>query len=191
MAEPDATQIIVGSGLLYVAPLGTTLPVTDAHGEYPLSWPAGWVLVGYTDAGIDIVYTPTIKEIMVDEETAPVADVLAAEKFHVASHLAEATLANLNRAIAASTLTDHSATLGDINVNAGSQALNYVMVGVSGPAPGTNKIRLLIMQKAIQTTAVAFKIQRKDKVVFPVQFDARKLSGKNLFDIWDLTVNAS
>ena len=191
MAEPDATQIIAGSGLLYVAPLGTTLPTVDSHGEYPIAWPAGWTPVGYTDAGIDLVYTPTIKELFVDEETAPVADVLATEKFHVAAHLAEATLANLNRAIAASTLTDHSATLGDINVNAGSQALNYCMVGVSGPAPGTGKIRLLIMRKAITTSAVSMKIQRKDKVVIPVQFDARKLSGYNLFDIWDLTANAS
>lgn len=191
MSEPDATQVIAGSGKIYIAPLGSTLPVTDAHGEYPVSWPVAWIPVGYTDDGIDFSYTPTIKELMVDEETAPVGDILTAEKCFIGAKLAEATLANLHNAIAASTLTDHSATLGDIKLGAGSQALNYVMVGVEGPAPGTNKTRLIFLYKAITTVAVSFKMQRKDKVVFPVQWDARKLSGQDLFDIYDLTSTAS
>lgn len=191
MSEPDVTQIVAGSGKLYVAPLGTTLPSVGVHGEYPITWPAGWIAVGYTDDGIDVVYTPSIKEITVDEEASPVADVLATEKFHIAAKLAEATLANLNRAIAASTLTDNSVSLEDINLNAGSQALNYVMVGVQAPAPGTGLARLVIVRKAIANTAVSMKIQRKDKVSFPVSFEARKLSGQNLFDIYDLTVGAS
>lgn len=191
MAEPDVTQLVAGSGLLYVAPLGTALPTVDGHGEYPIVWPNGWVALGYTEAGIDIVYTPTFKELTVDEEAGSVGDLLVTEKFHIAAQLAEGTLANLNRAISASTLTDHTTTLSDINLNAGSQAPKYVMVGVSSPAPGTNKIRLTIVQKAMSTAAVSFKVQRKDKVIIPVTFDARKLSGINLFDIWDLTATAS
>ena len=88
MAEPDATQIVAGPGKLYVAALGSALPTVDGHGEYPVTWPAAWKAVGYTDAGIDIVYTPTIKAIMVDEEASPVSDVLSEEKFHLAAHLA-------------------------------------------------------------------------------------------------------
>jgi len=190
MSEPDATQIVAGSGKLYVAPLGTALPILDMTGEFPVVW-TSWSPVGYTDDGIDLVYTPSIKEIMVDEEASPVLDVLTTEKFHLAAKLAEVTLANLKNGISASTLVDHSATLGDINLNAGSQPLGYTMVGVEAPAPGTDKTRLIIVYKAITTTAVSMKIQRKDKVVIPVQFEARKISGQHLFDIWDLTAVAS
>lgn len=191
MAEPDATQIVAGSGVLYVAVLGSTLPSLDAHGEYPVVWPAAWKAVGYTEDGIDMTYTPTIKPLHVDEETAPVGDVLTEEKFHVSAKLAEATLQNLNRAIAASAYTDDSTAESDINVKVGSKALNYTMVGVDGPAPGTNLRRVVIMQKAIATAAVSMKMQRKDKVIIPVSFEARQLSGQNLFQIHDFTSTAS
>ena len=121
MSEPNATNVVAGSGLLYVAPLGTTLPTTGAHGEWPITWPMGWVACGYTDDGIDLVYTPSIKEIMVDEEAAPVDDVLATEKFAITAKLAEATLANLNNAIAASTYTAETAGDGVQTVAIGSE----------------------------------------------------------------------
>ncbi len=91
MSEPDVTQIVAGSGVFYVAPLGTTLPTVAGHGEYPIVWPAGWAATGYTDDGIDAVYTPSLKEISVDEEASPVIDVLSTEKFHLALKMAEAT----------------------------------------------------------------------------------------------------
>jgi hypothetical protein len=191
MSEPNATNVIAGSGLLYVAPLGTTLPTIDVHGEFPVVWPMGWTAVGYTDAGIDLVYTPTIKEIMVDEEAAPVSDILTTEKFSVASHLAEATLLNLSNAVSASTYTDDSAVNEAIKVSIGSKSLGYMMVGVQGPAPGTNLARVVLIQKAIAKAAVSMKIQRKDKVTIPVTFEARKLTGINLVDIYDITVGAS
>lgn len=191
MSEPNATNVVAGSGLLYVAPLGTTLPIVDAHGEYPVTWPMGWVAVGYTEAGIDLVYTPTIKEIMVDEEAAPVLDVLATEKFAITTQLAEATLMNLQNAISACTYTDDSAANETISVKIGSKALAYVMVGVQGPAPGTNLARLVICQKAIAKGAMSLKIQRKDNVKIPVSFEARKITGTDLVDIYDITVGAS
>lgn len=191
MAEPDATQVVAGPGKLYVAALGSTLPTVGSHGEYPITWPAAWKAVGYTDAGIDIVYTPTIKAIMVDEEASPVSDVLSEEKFHLAAHLAEVTLQNLNYAIAASTFTDNSVSESEIVVAGGSKALQYFMVGVQGPAPGTNLQRLVICQKAIANAAVSMKFQRKDKMVIPVQFEARKISGQDLFDVYDFTSTAS
>ena len=186
----DVTQLIAGSGALYVAPLGTTLPTLDMHGEFPVAWPSGWVPVGYTDAGIDCTYTPTVKAIMVDEEASPVDDVLAEEKFHIMAHLAQVTLSNYSNAISASTFTGADAD-SVIKVAIGSKPLSYVMLGVEGPAPGTNLGRVVIVQKAIANAAVGFKIQRKDKVVFPVQWEARKISGIDLVDIYDFTSTAS
>ena len=49
----------------------------------------------------------------------------------------------------------------------------------------------MIVQKAIAKAAVSLKIQRKDKVVIPVSFEARKISGTDLVDIYDFTADAS
>ncbi len=176
-AQPDVTQILSGPGLIYIAPLGSTLPTLTA----PLVWPAGWFAVGYTDAGVDVIYTPTIKEIYVDEEAAVVGDILEKEKFVIQAHLAEVSLPNLNAAISASTYV--AATP---QVTFGSQALNYIMVGVVGPAPDTYTNRVILVQKAITTVAVSMKITRKDKQVIPVSWDARKLSGQVLGSITDI-----
>lgn len=176
-AQPDVTQILVGPGLIMIAPLGSTLPTLT----YPLVWPAGWFAVGYTDAGVDVIYTPTIKEIYVDEEAAVVADVLEKEKFVIQAHLAEVTLTNLNAAIAASTYVPATP-----QVTFGSQPLQYIMVGVVGPAPDTYNNRVILCQKAITTVAVSMKITRKDKQVLPVSWDARKISGQVLGSITDI-----
>lgn len=175
--QPDVSQIIAGPGLIYIAPVGTAQPALT----FPLVWPAGWFLVGYTDAGVDLIYTPTIKEIYVDEEAAPVLDILEKEKFVIQAHLAEVSLTNLNAAIAASTYTPATPSL-----TFGSQPLNYVAVGVVGPAVGGFSARVVLCQKAITTVAVSMKITRKDKQVFPVSWDARKIQGQVLGLVQDV-----
>src|SRR5438876_2032989 len=142
MAEPDATQVIAGPGKLYIAPLGTALPTVGVWG--------GWREVGYTDAGIDMVYTPTVKEEYVDEETAPVLDILEKEKMHLAAHLAEVTLQNMFDAIAASTFAGNTVTVGSL-------PLAYVMVGAEGPAPpqGGTLRRMIVVQKALTVAAIS------------------------------------
>lgn len=190
MSEPDATQLIKGSGLVLWAPLGSTLPTLSGHGEFPVTWPMAWTKVGYTDAGIDFTYTPTIKGLTVDEEASPVDFVLETEKAVLSCGLAEPTMANLNLGISASTVTTDTPN-GVVKLSAGSQALNFFMIGVEGPAGGTNKRRVMIFQKAIASAAVAMKIQRKDKVIIPVSFEAVKLSAQDLFDWYEFTATAS
>ena len=175
--QPDVSQILSGPGLIYIAPLGSTLPTLT----YPLVWPAGWFQVGYTDAGVDVIYTPTIKEIYVDEEAAVVGDILEKEKFVVQAHLAELSLTNMSAAISASTYVPATP-----QITFGSQALQYIMLGVVGPAPDTYNNRVILCQKAITTVAVSMKITRKDKQVLPVSWDARKLSGQVLGSITDI-----
>lgn len=170
--QPDASQVIAGPALIYVAPVGTAAPTTT------ILFPSPWFQVGYTDAGVDFIYTPTIKEEYVDEEAAPVLDILEKEKAVVQAHLAESNLVNLSLAISASTLT--YPTLG-----AGSQALTYVAIGVVGPAPNGNN-RVITFAKAITTVGVSLKFTRKAKQVIPVSWDARKIAGQNLFNIFDV-----
>jgi len=173
--QPDVSQIIAGPGLIFVAPVGTAPP---SLASLPVTFNNPWYQVGYTDAGIDLVYTPTIKEVYVDEEAAVVLDILEKEKFVVQAHLAEVNVQNLSLGISACTLAAQA-------ISVGSLPLNYIAVGVTGPAPNGNT-RVCLLSKAITTVAVSMKITRKDKQVIPVSWDARKLSGTPLLTITDV-----
>lgn len=190
MSEPDATQILSGPSLIYVAPLGTTLPIIDAHGEIPVTWPAGWLAVGYTDAGVDETYTPTMVPIRVDELASDVSDILSKEEYSISAALSEATLLNLSRAISASIYTT-DAVGGIQKLAIGSKPLTYTMVGLQGSAPGTNLARLVFVQKAIASKGVAMKHTRTKNTTIPISFMARQLSGQDLVDIYDITSTGS
>ena len=193
MSEPTATRVIAGSALLKVAPLGSTLPtVTGTPAAWPPSWDVAWKDVGYTDKGVDLVYTPTVKAYTPDEETSPIYDILNAEKVEISAVLAEATLTNLKNAISASTLTnDNTSKVNKLSV--GSQALNYIMVGIQGPTPadtgeGTAEVGsglIIVAQKALQTAAVTWSATKKDIRKYAVKFELRKIAGIDLFDIWE------
>lgn len=175
MTQPDVSQIIAGPGLIYISPVGTALPSLSA---VPVLFPNPWFAVGYTDAGIDFIYTPTIKEEYVDEQAAVVLDILEKEKAVVQAHLAELDLENLSLGISACTYAFPT-------MSAGSLPLNYISVAVVGPAPNGNS-RVIYLPKAITTVAVSLKITRKAKQVIPVSWDARQLSGQVLFSITDV-----
>lgn len=187
----DSANVIIGSGRLYVAPVGTALPVLNGS-VYPVSW-SGWTGVGYTDDGIEFNYTPTFKDITVDEEMAPVKKPLVAEKASFVAKLAEVTLANLNRAIAGSTLSSNSNNTHDvITLKAGSEVTNNeVMIGFEGPAPGDEGLtRVIICYKAKSVGSVQLKAQRTDKQMIGVEFeclaDSSKPEGERLYEIVDI-----
>jgi hypothetical protein len=94
---------------LLVAPIGTAIPTLDGTVD-PVVFVAAWKEVGYTDQGVQISYQAGIKDITVDEEMAPVKKILDTEKASISTVLAEATLTNLDNAIAAAIL---SKTAGD------------------------------------------------------------------------------
>lgn len=203
----DVTQILVGSVVVYTAPIGTALPNID--GSRPVVWPApivsplttGWTKVGYTDKGVDWSYAPTYKSIRVDEEVADVRKILDNEKVTLSIKLSQATLANLALAISASTFSQspadptHSAL--DILV-AGSGVQSEIMVGFQGYSPealATNPpkelYRFFVGYRAIVTAKVDNTYQRAAQVLTPVDFellaDSTKTLGQRLFKLVDET----
>jgi hypothetical protein len=195
--QTNGTNLLVTAGVAtWTEPVtgvaGAGVPPTSiASGVYPVAWPAAWKQVGYTDDGIDLAYTPTVKDINVDETPTAVAKLLTAEKAVISAKLAEATLLNLSRSISAAKFADDTAAARSISVKIGTGNLSYVMVGIQAPAPGTNLVRIIVMYKAICQAAVNLKMQRKDKVVIPVQFeglaDSNKPLGEQLLQIVDIT----
>jgi hypothetical protein len=189
----DVSKIMVGSVAVYVAPAGTTAPNVD--GSYPIVWPAGWEKIGYTDSGVDLSYSPSVKEIKVDEELAPVMFVLEGEKAEIALTVAEATLDKLNQAISASSLATNAATLTKgkfLDFNVGSGVLNEVMVGFEGYAPPDTPGAALLPAVGIGWRAMAqgnvkLNFKRADKQMFQTTFgllaDSTKAVGKRLMQI--------
>lgn len=196
----DSSNVLAGSGILRLAPIGTSLPdLTDLDANFKVIWPVAWVAPGYTDDGVEITYTPNFKDLMVDEEMAAVKQLLTGEKMEVKVKLAEATLANLHYAIAGSTLEDPTAGNAEnatlyIGSPTQSQIKEY-MLGFEGPAPGTNQTRVVLAYRAKVIAAVSQKYKKDDKVIFDVTFsllaDSTQAAGQRLCKIVDFNSSAS
>ena len=191
MSEPTATQIIAGPAVLYIAPLGTTLPTTASPATWPPTWPAGWQAAGYTEKGVDLVFTPNIKGFTPDEEASVVYDILEAEKADISAVLWEATFENYKRAISVATTSDDGAVR---KLGTGTLAITYVMIGFQGPAPVSDSMsspasspdgRVIIFQKAVVTSSTSLNMSRKDIQKFSVKWEARKIAGQDLYDLYE------
>lgn len=89
-AGGSSTNIALGAGRLYVAPLGTTEPTTAST-----ALPSAWRVVGYTEDGTSISYEQSNEAIEVAEEVDPVLYVLASRMTKLTVQLAEITRRNL------------------------------------------------------------------------------------------------
>lgn len=191
----DSGNVIVGSGVLRVAPIGTALPNVD--GTWPVAYPSGWTQVGYTDDGVEIGYAPSWKDITVDEEMAPVKKKLVGEKMTISAKLAEATLDNLNRAIAAAkiaTAVNTPPTRDTVTLKVGSATDDEeLMIAFEGPSTVANSTRILLAYRAKATAAISLKYNRQDKVMIPVEFevlaDSTKPAGERLAQIVDIATS--
>lgn len=199
MAEThfDTANIIVGTAMLYVAPVGTAAPVVPPTNVAP-TINALWIPVGYTDAGIKFAYSVSNKEITVDEEMAPVDVLPDKETVKISCALAEATLENLNRAIAGGTLTTTApatGVAGSSTLSVGSLQTNVKMAYLLiGNAP-KGFLRMFNLYRGIATSNLELTYKRAEKIMVPVEFTGLALSanaaGNRLFQIIDKTAAGS
>ena len=190
----DTTNVIAGAGQLYVAPYGTALPTyTSTIPNNAAFIAASWVQSGYTDDGVDFIYTPQYKDITVDEEMSAIDKLLIGEKLEVQIKMAETTLQNLNKAIGGSTLTLTTKSV----LTAGSIApanVPFLALAFVGPSPDGSQ-RLIWVNKVKAVAAVSFKYQRKDKMIYNVKWDAlsdsAQSAGARLFTAIDYNTAGS
>lgn len=190
----QVTNVIAGAGNLYTAPSGTALPSLATMPTDSAWQTAGFIPSGYTDDGVQFVYTPQTKDINVDEEMSPVQILLIGEKLEISVKLAEATLNNLLKAIAGSSLV-LGAGVSTLYLGSAAQAnVQEFVLGFSGPAPGTEAGagltgRAIAVYRVKATAAVTIHYQRKDKVVYNVKFtalaDSTQSAGQRLCKIID------
>lgn len=183
MAVPNVgnvANVIAGFGAMFLAPKGTAQPnLTGNASDF-----SAFSQPGYTDDGVEFDYTPTNKEIMVDEETSAVQEILTAEKLVVGVKLAETTLQNLYYAVTGALLPSPTVlTIGGLTIP------NEFLLGFIGPSPSANATREILIYRAISKAGVKMHYQRKDKVMFQCQFsalaDSTQTAGSKLCVIQD------
>lgn len=94
------TNVRVGPGELYIAPLGSTEPTNLAT-----AWAGAWVKVGYTEEGSTVGFDQTFEDIVVEEEYDALDTLQTARAITIAFNAAEMTATNLQRAFNGGTIT--------------------------------------------------------------------------------------
>lgn len=158
-------NITVGPSQVFLAPAGTAEPnLTGSANDFN-----AFTEPGFTVDGIEWDYTPTWKDIVVDELMGPAKKILVSHKLIISAKLAETTLQNLAYAIPGATFTGTELTIGSI------QAPEFVL-GWIGPAPAAlgsiiAKTRECLAYRVVSIAAVKAHYQRKDMVIYATQFE--------------------
>jgi hypothetical protein len=93
------TNVLYGTGLVYWATVGTSLPA-DANLGVGTSWTGGgWNYIGATDGGVSIAWNPSTIDINIEEQPTPVAVLVDKATFQVTFNFNEETLNNINVAL--------------------------------------------------------------------------------------------
>ena len=124
------------------------------------------VEIGYTEDGVTMEYTADEADIEVEEETFPIDRVITKETAAFTCNMAEASLFNMDKAMAGSVLSGNVITLG----GGTNKLLNLTLEGLT---PAGFK-RTVYVPKAHATGAVGMPYKKGEKTVVPVTFQALK-----------------
>ena len=102
------SDVLIGTGVLYVAAKGTAFPAQDS--STATQWaanPSGWTDVGFSEDGWTLEYDKTFEDIMVAEEIDPIKSVKSAQEIRLTGTLAQASLTNIKEAFGGGTITEN------------------------------------------------------------------------------------
>lgn len=179
-------NIIVGSGRLYIASVGTALPTFNTTGgtvKNDFEADANWTDVGFTAEGLTVAYEPTYSDIAVDQFKDAAKVFLESETMNFSTTLMEATLENLavawGRNQAASIAVNGETKTFSIGIGP-DVACEYALA-VVGPAPGSvadcdpdgNPIvveRVYHANRVISVEGSTHSLSRTEATMFPATF---------------------
>jgi len=183
------SEVIVGTGVLYVASIandGNTsdgsdyvaFPGDDSGDTGNWAAPASdWVDVGYSEDGWTLEMDKTFEDIMVAEEIDPIATFKTAQEVRLTGELAQASMSNLQVALAGGTFT-----ADDSDYGTGYDSLKppstddydekSLLLIVDGPAGADRHVEI---PRAINVGAFSMAHQKApQKVVIAVEFKVLK-----------------
>lgn len=155
----DPDDVLLGPGILYAAPIGTTEP-TSASATLATAWRE----IGYTEEGTAFTYSITSEGINVAEEFDPVKYATTARAMSVGFQMAQAVRQNLALAL-----------------NAGASALNDG-TSLVPPDPGA-EVRVMLLWQSDDEYAVRRWIFRRAMQGGSVEIARRKAPQKTLFPV--------
>jgi hypothetical protein len=167
MPGRDATQVRLGPGSLYAAPVGSTEPATLAA-----TLDAAWVDLGYTEDGHTVKMTTNVEPVPVAEELDPISYEPTGREMSVSFALAQITATNLSRALNGGTITAGTGIV-TFEPPASDEVTRLALLWES--ADGNER---WIFRKCIQTGDV--EIARKKapaKATIPVEFMLEVVAG--------------
>lgn len=92
------TNVLYGTGILFTATVGTSVP-SDQNLGVGASWTGlGWAYVGATEAGVTVTFNPSTQNITIEEQPTPVGVAVNTADLQITCSLSEETLANVNLA---------------------------------------------------------------------------------------------
>lgn len=91
-------NVIYGTGILFTAATGTSVP-SDANLGVGSAWTGlGWAYVGALLDGVTVTFNPTTQDINIEEQPTPVAVAVTTANLTITCNMSEETLANVNLA---------------------------------------------------------------------------------------------
>jgi hypothetical protein len=161
----SVSEVVSGPATIYIAPVTVAVPTLSGN---PAADFAAFDTPGYTDDGVECDYTPTDKEIHVDEESFPVDVLIDKEASGITVKLAQSSMQNLYYAMSGATLNAG----GDIITFGGLVRPNLFRLAVAGPSPSTNKLREMLWFRVYAKSALKIHYKRNDKQMYQVSFMA-------------------
>ena len=168
-------DVLIGTGVLYVANVGTAFPEEDS--TTATEWAdvsSSWSDVGYSEDGWTLEYDKSFEDIMVAEEIDPIKSVKTAQEIRITGTLAQASLSNLQTAFGGGTLTEDDTTnyssgydtlVPPATTGYGEKSLLLITEGPSG------NIRHFQIPRAVNVGAFSMAHQKApQKVLIAVEF---------------------
>jgi hypothetical protein len=95
---PTVGNVIIGTGILLTAAVGTSVP-SDANLGVTSAWTGlGWAYVGATLDGVTSTFAPTTQDINIEEQPTPVGVAISTATLTFTCNMSEETLNNVNLA---------------------------------------------------------------------------------------------
>jgi hypothetical protein len=169
-AGGTSTNVQVGPGRLWVAPLGTTEPTTATA-----ALPSAWVPIGYTEQGHEFAADITSEPIEVAEELDPIFYVNTRRISRVTFSMAEATKRNLGIALGSGATQTNDATA--YSPPAAGSELAVMLVWDSEESAGADNVRWIYRQAKPSGTISIAHGKAPAKALIPVTFNLEKPTG--------------
>lgn len=176
----NASNLVMGPAILYVAPFGTAEPQDSAVTPTGYLTPpgAGWIDVGATDGGVAFEADSTYTPLVADQVTMDLGARLTEMKMSVTAKLSEMTLTNLNTALnnISSVGSGSGYSTLDIPVGLTSTQPTYAALCIYGWAPmlttGYPALRRIIVRKVLSQTKVSMMFDKKTQASYDTTFSA-------------------